>query len=266
MKKILAGASLSLTAMLVLASCGLMKITPIDNPEARPKPLVLTGGVRIIPTGSVRMSGLIHSDFVPSSFRIESGKTVVYIDPFMVSDAKPADFVFITHSHMDHFSPEDIRKIAGKDTVIVCPKTVAGKLSGYQTMTVKPGDARDLGKVGFETVSSCSTKPAFLWFYSHPKADENTGFVITINGNRIYHVGDSYLLPEMKNIRNIDAVLVPIGTENTAMTPEEAAEMVNFMKPGAAVPMHYGLGQQTAKKFSELVNRQVRVAVLQPGE
>ena len=39
-------------------------------------------------------------------------KKVIYFDPLIIKESKhDADLIFITHSHFDHFSKEDIEKI-----------------------------------------------------------------------------------------------------------------------------------------------------------
>ena len=59
---------------------------------------------------------------IHSSIRIQDGDRVIYIDPFRISGTQgDADFILITHDHYDHFSPEDIRKVANRDTILVVP-------------------------------------------------------------------------------------------------------------------------------------------------
>lgn len=56
-----------------------------------------------------------------SSIRIE-GTKVVYFDPFKIAEERhDADFIFVTHEHYDHFSPEDIRKVSKEQTILVAP-------------------------------------------------------------------------------------------------------------------------------------------------
>ena len=69
---------------------------------------------------------------------------------------------------------------------------------------------------------------------------ENIGFILTLdNGIRIYHAGDTDYIPEMTEIKNIKLALIPIGGDNLTMNEEEAAMIVNQIKPEIAVPMHY---------------------------
>ena len=66
--------------------------------------------------------------FTQSSIRIRDGDRTIYIDPFrMGNEPHDADYILITHDHYDHFSPEDIAKAAGTETVLVVPEKMADK-------------------------------------------------------------------------------------------------------------------------------------------
>ncbi len=58
------------------------------------------------------------------------GEKVIYTDPFKIKKKDNADIILITHEHYDHCSPEDVKKIQGPETVIVCTPDCAEKLAG----------------------------------------------------------------------------------------------------------------------------------------
>ncbi len=43
------------------------------------------------------------------------------------------------------------------------------------------------------------------------KKGNGVGYVISVEGKNIYHAGDTDLIPEMGNIKNVDIALLPIG-------------------------------------------------------
>lgn len=197
--------------------------------------------------------GAIHikfgnSDFFPSSFCIESKDVIVYIDPVKIESTKTADYIFITHSHPDHFSLEDIAKTADQETMIICPGNAAKKLKGFKVREVSPQDTIELRHVGCEVVSAHS-----LGFPSHPKWRKNVGYVLTIGGQRIYHAGDTDLIKEIQRLKNIDVAFVPIDGDNLTMKTAEAAELIKKLKPKIAIPMHYEVGMNKAHEFKELI-------------
>ncbi|HTA16489.1 MAG TPA: MBL fold metallo-hydrolase, partial [bacterium] len=71
-----------------------------------------------------------------ASFRIESAAGVAYIDPYKLKSSTPADTIFVTHAHMDHFSPADIKKICKAGTLLVCPEKVAQKAKDIKVLVV----------------------------------------------------------------------------------------------------------------------------------
>jgi L-ascorbate metabolism protein UlaG (beta-lactamase superfamily) len=94
----------------------------------------------------------------------------------------------------------------------------------------------------------------------HPKESRHVGFVITLDGVRVYHAGDTDCIPEMNEVR-ADIALLPVsGTY--VMTAEEAVEAVKILGPALAIPMHVGRGigsLEDATRFKELSPVPVRV-------
>lgn len=189
-----------------------------------------------------------------AGFKIKGEKTV-YIDPFKINDTEPADIIIITHEHFDHLSPEDIKKIQTGKTVIISTPDCHSKFSG-NVKSISPGKSIDIGGVKIEAVPAYNSNKDF-----HPKAKSWVGVVVTINGKRIYHAGDTDNIPEMASLKNIDVALLPVsGTY--VMTAEEAAEAANKIMPKIAVPMHYGsiVGRkEDAEKFRKLCRCKVEI-------
>jgi L-ascorbate metabolism protein UlaG (beta-lactamase superfamily) len=165
------------------------------------------------------------------SFRIE-GEKIIYIDPWKLKNAPKADFILITHDHYDHCSPSDVAAIQKPTTEIICVKDSKSKLSGRLNI-VTPGTKLSFPGLEVEAVPAYNIGKKF-----HPKANNWVGYIITLNGVRIYHAGDTDLIPEMKNFK-CDIALIPVsGTY--VMTAEEAVEAVRTIKPKQAIPMHWG--------------------------
>ncbi|MBR3573846.1 MAG: MBL fold metallo-hydrolase [Lachnospiraceae bacterium] len=177
--------------------------------------------------------------FKQNSIRIRSRVGVIYTDPFqMKEELKDADFVLITHDHYDHFSPEDIGKVSKADTILVVPEKMATKAQEVSGMvgkieTVKPSVYREMGGLEFETVPAYNTLKPF-----HPKSAEWVGYILRIDGKRIYIAGDTDATKEAKAVK-CDIALVPIGGTYT-MDAKKAAELINTIRPDVAIPVHYG--------------------------
>ena len=192
-----------------------------------------------------------------SSFRLAAAGKNIYFDPFQLSGVlPPADLIVVSHDHYDHCSPEDIAKIRKETTVIVTEPQSAQKLSG-EIISLAPGESCEAAGFQIETVASYNTNKNF-----HPKGNSWLGFVVTVEGVRVYHAGDSDYIPEMKEVK-ADIALLPVsGTY--VMTPEEAAQAARDINPAIAVPMHFGsiVGSSAdAERFAALLEGKIRVEV-----
>jgi L-ascorbate metabolism protein UlaG (beta-lactamase superfamily) len=174
------------------------------------------------------------------SFRIEAEGIVIYIDPYRLpaGELPKADLVLVTHHHGDHCSPEDITRVQSTETIILTIPDAAAKLKG-DILKVKPNEKHQVKGVTIETVPAYNTNkfrsPGHPF---HPKESQHVGFVITLEGLRLYHTGDSDHIPEMAGT-HADIALLPVSGIYV-MTAEEAAQAAAEIKPQIAIPMHVG--------------------------
>jgi len=247
-----------------ILSCKFIEIDVSDKRNPTPQIILLNKHIEVSPTGITRIS---KSDFFPSSFRIKENGKLIYIDPLALNNTDLVDYIFITHPHLDHFSIKDIKIILKPETVIICPKRVANKLGdcNYEIREVKPGDSFYLdNKLKVEAVAAYNLKSALLWLKAHPKSKQNVGYVLNIDSVRIYHTGDTDYIPEMENIRDINLMLVPIGSDNLTMNVEDAARLVNQIKPKIALPMHYEIKESSnVDRFVNLIDKRIEVRILE---
>lgn len=193
------------------------------------------------------------------SFRINAGK-VIYIDPWKISATRKADIILVTHEHFDHFSVEDIKKIQTKDTVVVSPAQCKG-ITG-NTFLARPGDKFSIKGINIEVVPAYNTNkfrtPGQVF---HPKEDNKVGYIIEIEGKRIYHAGDTDHIPEMDKLTNIDIALLPVSGIYV-MTPKEASMAAKAIGAKVSIPMHWGdiVGTRAdAEEFKELVGDSAKI-------
>ena len=200
-----------------------------------------------------------------SSIKIESNINI-YFDPFKIEVASnDADVIFITHEHYDHFSPEDILKIKKENTIIVLPKNMenmALDLNFEKTniVLVEPNQKYKLEnqELIFETIPAYNVNKNF-----HKKEMNWVGYILEIEGKRVYVAGDTDITEENKQVK-CDIALVPVGGTYT-MEAKEAAELVNIIKPKIAIPIHYGAivgNKEDEKIFVKNVEKDIECKIL----
>ncbi len=182
-----------------------------------------------------------------AGFEIISKNETVYIDPYVKTNGDKADVILITHDHYDHFSPERIREIIKDDTDVILPESLKGKEDPeWNVSFVSPGRSLKRNDITIEVVYAYNIgKP-------YHKKGKCLGYVIDIGGVRIYHSGDTDLIPEMSDIK-CDIALLPVGGTYT-MNSQEAAEAAKIIHPKIAIPMHYGTivgSEADAEKFKD---------------
>jgi L-ascorbate metabolism protein UlaG (beta-lactamase superfamily) len=199
-----------------------------------------------------------------SGFRIEVGRHNVYIDPYRITGTEPkADVILITHGHYDHFSPQDLERLSGPDTHVIAPAAVAERLDGDVT-SIRPGEVIETGVPGVDVrgVPAYNTsKRDGEGRPFHPREAGCVGYELNVRGERLYHAGDTDVIPEMDWVVGADVALLPVSGIYV-MTPLEAAEAARRIQPAVAVPMHWGehIGtRDDAKAFADAAPVTVRI-------
>ena len=198
-----------------------------------------------------------------SSIRIEAQGKIIYSDPFRIKENRnDADIIVITHSHYDHFSEEDILKLKNENTeILVTSDLVERTLQlGFEKdniTVVTPNSSYKVLDIQVDTIPAYNINKQF-----HRKENNWVGYILIVENKKIYIAGDTDINEENNKI-SCNIALVPIGGTYT-MTYNEAAELINNIRPELAIPMHYGeiVGEkEDAKKFEGLISNSIKVEI-----
>ena len=143
------------------------------------------------------------------SLRMQVGEKWIYVDP-VTTAVKPvtdystlpkADYILVTHEHFDHLDSVAINQLTKEGTQLITNARCYELLGGKGDVMAN-GDSRTLSE-GWtvDAVPAYNNSPEKLQF--HPKGRDN-GFVLTIEGMRIYIAGDTEDIPEMADLKDID--------------------------------------------------------------
>lgn len=188
----------------------------------------------------VKLHALLHA-----SICIEHDGRVIYVDPVTqlrgrtvdYSTMPKADIILVTHEHPDHYDTAALRQLTtDKTQLIMNSRCVELYGSG---LAMKNGDKQPLaGGSTLVAVPAYNTTAEHLQF--HPKGRDN-GYILTLDGLRIYIAGDTEDIPEMADLKEIgiDIAFLPCNQPFT-MTPDQLVHAAKMVNPEVLFPYHYG--------------------------
>lgn len=252
-----------------------MGITISDKRVKTPQTLNLSSEVSVVATGSVTMNIpfiIKNMDFFSVSFKIELEGKTVFIDPVGTEEKGVADYILITHNHMDHFSIKDIRTLCKEKATIICPKGVYKKVAkklhtmpkGVSVIQIRPMECKEFEGIIIKTVPSYNVKKSIMT--AHPIKAENVGYIINYKGFSVFHAGDSDVVPEMKDIGGLTVAIVPIDGDGLTMSTEHAIDLINHLKPQYVIPAHYRIGTDELRKFRNGIKESIQVKIMDGQE
>jgi L-ascorbate metabolism protein UlaG (beta-lactamase superfamily) len=168
------------------------------------------------------------------SFRIDY-PLMIYLDPWRITPENPlADIILVSHEHHDHCSPEDVERLHQEGTAIIANPSAASKLKGQVTVMCA-GDSLNVKGVQIDAVPAYNLEKHF-----HPKSAGHVGYILTIDGERLYFAGDTDFIPEMR-VLQCDIALLPVSGV-FVMDAVEASRAAEAIGARISIPMHYGAG------------------------
>ncbi len=171
-----------------------------------------------------------------SCFQFHLAGKVIYTDPYQItedSNLDKADIVLVSHSHGDHYDAGSIQNIKKDGTVVVCPATCEKIIENEGATGIKLFETVEIHGLKIQGVPSYNPGKIF-----HPKENKWLGYIVDDGTMRVYHAGDTDVIPEMSEFKNIDYALLPVGGNQYTMDFAEGVEAAIIIKPKYVIPMH----------------------------
>ena len=187
---------------------------------------------------TIKFHALMHA-----SIRMEYDGKEVEIDPVAKLRDRTVDFrampkanyILVTHEHADHYDETTIKLLSDEATQFITNQRCAEMFGAGNVMT--NGDKLQIADdFTIEAVPAYNTTEGHLQF--HPKGRDN-GYILTVDGMRIYIAGDTEDIPEMESIKDIDVAFLPCNQPYT-MTTDQLVRAARIIKPKVLYPYHYG--------------------------
>jgi L-ascorbate metabolism protein UlaG (beta-lactamase superfamily) len=186
--------------------------------------------------GAINIRPLAHA-----SVQIEHAGKVIQVDPWMrarLDTAQPADLILITDADAGghHLDPAAIMKVRKAGAPIVMP--ASGRTKVPDGIVLANGDRREVAGVMVEAIAAYDLIPGDPF---HAKGVAN-GYLITLGGKRILLAGVTECVPEIRALKNLDVVFVPMNLPQGRMTPAAVADCLRTLRPALAYPYHFDQG------------------------
>lgn len=146
-----------------------------------------------------------------------------------------ADAIIITHEHGDHLDQKAIEALYEEGKTAVITNANCAEMLGLGTAMANGDSKRLFDEIDLEAVPAYNYSEGHTMF--HPKGRDN-GFVLTMDGLRIYIAGDTEDIPEMADLKDIDVALLPVNQPYT-MTVEQCINAAKTIAPKVLIPYHF---------------------------
>lgn len=216
-----------------------------------------------------------------SAFKLIGQDAVVLIDPFLNGNPSfTGDYetiiadvthVCLTHMHNDHFGDtlDILKKTKAKLFAMV---EIADWVEGQKFENVVAsnyGGTVDLGSITATLVPAWHTSGLTKPDGTHIPGGQSAGLIIEIDGQTVYHMGDTAIFGDMALIAELydpDIGIVPIGGHYTMDAKTAALAVDRYFGMERVIPCHYatfGLLAPNADEFVAAV-QSTKVEVMAP--
>lgn len=200
-------------------------------------PVILIGSATPFVFLSIRENTTVNITLLGNAgVMLESKGIRIFIDPINLTDnynEMPADYILITHDHLDHYQSDVIEMLQKESTVNFFPNIMVDAIALFDGEGVNPGELFTYEEVIIET----------FYMYtgiSHPMSSNYTSYIVDFDGFTIFHAGDSGNIIEYAQLTGrIDVAMLPLGPGCQTMTDMAVVDVLETIDPEYFIPIHY---------------------------
>lgn len=192
---------------------------------------IVSGSAALDRFGDIEITPFTHSHI-----QFEHAGKVIHVDPWSVSDlskAKSADLILITDDVGHHLDAKAIIRLRKPGAPVVIAAN--GTKVVPDGIVMANGETREVAGVRIEATPAYDVTSGESF---HPKGEAN-GYILTLGGRRLYVVGVTECVPEIRNARNVDVAFFPMNLPAARMEPAAAIECIKAINPKVVYPYHY---------------------------
>lgn len=174
--------------------------------------------------------------FIHSSVQLEHAGRVIQVDPWSAADlsgAKPADLILVTDDVGHHLDVKAIARLRKPGAPVIIAGN--GKAQVPDGVVMANGDVQDVAGIRVEAIGAYDVTPGEPY---HPRGEAN-GYVVTLGGQRVYFVGVTECVPEVRAVKNVAIAFFPLNLPLARMEPPAAIECIRAIAPKVVYPYHY---------------------------
>ncbi len=146
-----------------------------------------------------------------------------------------ADLILLTHEHADHLDKDAIEALFEEGKTSLVTNARCREILGWGTALSNGESMQVLDEIVLEAVPAYNYSEGRTQF--HPIGRDN-GFVLSVDGLRIYIAGDTEDVPEMADLKEIDIAFLPVNQPYT-MTVEQCIHAAGLIAPKVLIPYHF---------------------------
>jgi L-ascorbate metabolism protein UlaG (beta-lactamase superfamily) len=172
----------------------------------------------------------------------ETGNRLLVPLPVTADSVPKADIVCYTHADSDHFAEKTARVLNARfDLKFISPGPVFESLNKIGVEKNRLIKIKDFATYSFGDIEIVITPALHNWQEVNPwKREDCCGYLIKTPDGSIWHPGDTRLIPELEEVKNVDILFFDVAAVDSHLGPKGSARLAQTSGAKVMIAYHYG--------------------------